>query len=87
MFLGLILLVKGRLYDVTVLVLVTVIQGLFPLTRFKRPNKSLLFYSAHVSICSNQVTVIRNELNRDGLTFAIPYFTAAGRVPILFLHL
>lgn len=87
MLLWLILLVVGRMYDVTVLVLVTVAQGLFHLTRFKRPNKSLLFYSAHVSFCSNQVTVILNELNRDGLTFLITYFTAAGRMPILFFHL
>jgi len=39
MLLGLILLVIGRLYDVSVLVPVTVTQGLFPLARFKRPNK------------------------------------------------
>ena len=56
MLLWLILLVIGILYDVTVLVLVTVTQGLFPLTHLKRPNKSLLCYSAHVSFCSNQVT-------------------------------
>jgi hypothetical protein len=87
MLFWLILLVIGILYDVTFLVLVTVTQGLFPLSRFKRPNKSLLCYSAHVSFCSNQVTVILNELNWDGLTFVIPYFTAAGRMPILFFHL
>jgi hypothetical protein len=87
MLLWFILLVIGRLYDVTVLVLVTVTQGLFPLTRCKRPNKSLFFRSAHVSFCSNQVTAILNELNRDGLTFVMPYFTAAGRMPTLFFHL
>ena len=87
MLLGLILLVIGILYDVTVLVLVTVTQGLFPLTRFKPPNKSLLFCSAHASLCSNQVTVILNVMNRHGLTFVIPHFTAAGRMPILFFHL
>jgi hypothetical protein len=72
MLLWLILFVVGRLHDVTFLVLVTVTQGLFPLTRLERPNKSLLCYSAHVSFCSNQVTVILKEVNRDGLTFVIP---------------
>ena len=62
---------KG-LYDVTVLVLVTVTQDVFLLTCFKRPNKLLLFYSAHVSFCSNHVTVILNEPNRDGLTSPYP---------------
>jgi hypothetical protein len=87
MLLWRILFVIGRLYDVRVLVLVTVTQGLFPLARFKRPNKSLLCYSAHVSFCSKQVTVILNELNRYGLNFVITYFTATGRMPILFFHL
>jgi len=32
-----------KTYDVTVLVQVTAAQDLFPLTRFKGPNKSLLF--------------------------------------------
>ena len=87
MLLWRILFVIGRLYDVRVLVLVRVTQSLFPLTHFKRPNKSLLCYSAHVSFCSNQVTVILNELNRDSLNFVIPHFTATGRMPILFFHL